>query len=169
MMMALRFTIIAAALAVSFATSVAGAGTGGPRVDHAWAHATPGKMRIGAVYFTVESPTADRLVGVATPVAGKAELHAAMDGNGMMRMHEVKGGVALPAGGKIELKPGGMHVMLMDLKHPLKAGDSFPLTVTFEKAGAREVMVDVEKMGAMAPGGMRHDTAGHGGMHDGQR
>ena len=83
-----------------------------------------------------------------------------------MKMRPVAGGIELPAGQTVELKPGSLHVMLFDLKQPLKEGDSFPLTLAFEKEGAREVTVRVEKIGAMSAGGSR--TAGvheHGGHH----
>jgi copper(I)-binding protein len=65
-----------------------------------------------------------------------------------MKMHAV-GGIDVPARQPVELKPGAYHVMLMELKHPLKEGESFPLTLTFEKAGERKVTVAVEKAGAM--------------------
>jgi protein SCO1/2 len=151
MTMMRRLTIIAAAVLIPFATmSPARAEEDGPKIDHAWARATPGAARTAAAYFRIESPTDDRLIGLASPVAGKAELHTHLDENGVMQMRVVEGGLAVPAGRKIELKPGGLlHVMLMDLKQPLKAGDSFPLTLTFEKAGARDTTVKVERLGAM--------------------
>jgi periplasmic copper chaperone A len=62
--------------------------------------------------------------------------------------------VPVKAGGSAQFKPDGMHIMLLGLKHPLKAGDSFPLTLTFDKAGAVETMVKVTKAGAAAPGSM---------------
>ena len=171
----LRLTMFTAAVLIPLATMGAGsAANSGPTVDRAWARATPGAATTGAVYFRVESPTDDRLIGLASPVAGKAELHTHTEENGVMQMREVEGGLALPAGKEVELKPGGaLHVMLIDLQQKLKAGDSFPLTVTFQKAGARDVMVHVERLGAMGPtdgGGkpsaMAHD-AGHsnGGPH----
>jgi periplasmic copper chaperone A len=151
----LRLTVIAAAAALllPFATmSAVAADNGGPTIDHVWARATPGAARTGAVYFRVESPAADRLVGLASPVAAKAELHTHIETNGVMQMREVDGGLALPAGQVVELKPGGpLHVMLIELNQKLKAGDSFPLTLTFEKAGVRDVTVKVERLGAMGP------------------
>jgi periplasmic copper chaperone A len=162
----LRLTMIAAAaLLLPFATMSAGvADDGGVRIDQAWARATPGAARTGAVYFRIESPTADRLIGLASPVAAKAELHTHLEANGVMQMREVQGGLAVPAGQAIELKPGGpLHVMLIDLNQKLKAGDSFPLTVTFEKAGTRGVTVKVERLGAMGPtdDGNTHREATH--------
>jgi copper(I)-binding protein len=124
-------------------------------IDHAFARATPPGARSGAAFFVVENvgTTADRLVRAASPIAGAVELHQMATDGGVMRMR------ALPAlevrpGEKVELKPGGYHVMLLDLKRPLKAGDTFVLTLTFENAGTVEVAVQVEAMGAT--GGMMH-------------
>jgi copper(I)-binding protein len=167
----LRLTMIAAAVLMPFATMHAGIAdngdpkNGGPRIDHAWARATPGAASTGAVYFRIESPTADRLIGLKTPVAGKAELHTHIEANGVMQMREVEGGLAMPAGQAVELKPGGpLHVMLIELNQKLKAGDSFPLTLTFEKAGSRDVTVKVERLGAMGP--TNDGTMNHTAMHN---
>jgi periplasmic copper chaperone A len=163
----LRLTTIAAAvLLLSCATMRSGvAADDGPTIDHAWARATPGAARTGAVYFTIQSPIDDRLIRLASPVAGKAELHTHLEENGVMRMREVEGGLAVPAGQEVELKPAGLlHVMLIELNQKLKAGDSFPLTLVFEKAGSREVTVKVERLGAMGPtdnGNMNQDAMPH--------
>src|ERR1700724_1256067 len=105
----LRLTMIAAAvLLLPFATMSAGvADDGGPKIDRAWARATPGAARAGAIYFRIESPTDDRLIGLTSPVAGKAELHTHLEENGIMQMREVEGGLAVPAGHELELKPDG--------------------------------------------------------------
>ena len=73
---------------------------------------------------------ADRLTGVSTPVAGTAELHQTINENGVLRMRPVSDGMALPPGHAVTFAPGGLHVMLMDLKRPLTQGDVFPLTLT---------------------------------------
>src|ERR1700722_10546176 len=164
----LRLTTIAAAvLLLSCATMRAGvAADDGPTIDHAWARATPGAARTGAVYFTIESPIDDRLIRLASPVAGKAELHTHLEENGVMRMREVEGGLAVPAGQEVELKPGGLlHVMLIELNQKLKAGDSFPLTLIFQKAGSRDVTVKVERLGAMGPSDAGNDAKAHAAMH----
>jgi copper(I)-binding protein len=119
-------------------------------IENAWARATPGQAENGAAYMMLVSPSADRLTAVSTPVAAKAELHTMSMEGGVMKMRPL-GGVDLPAGQPVALKPGGMHVMLLGLKHPLQQGQSFPLTLTFEKAGTREVNVAVEKPGAVGP------------------
>jgi periplasmic copper chaperone A len=107
-------------------------------VDQAWARATvPGQMASGA-FMTLRSDSAVRLVGVSAPIAGVAQVHTmSMDGT-TMKMRAVDG-VDLPAGKAVELKPGGIHVMLMDLKTPLKAGDSLALTLRIEGADHRVV------------------------------
>jgi copper(I)-binding protein len=163
----LRLTTLVAMVLLPFATMSAGvADDGGPKVDHAWARATPGAARTGAVYFRIESATDDRLIGLASPVAAKAELHTHLEENGVMQMREVEGGLAVPAGQEVELKPGGLlHVMLIDLNQKLKAGDSFPLTLTFQNAGSREVTVKVERLGAMGPSDVGDDAKTHAAIH----
>jgi periplasmic copper chaperone A len=162
-----RLTMLAAMVLLPFATMSAGvANDGGPKVDHAWARATPGAARTGAVYFRIESPTDDRLIGLTSPVAAKAELHTHLEENGVMQMREVVGGLAVPAGQEVELKPSGLlHVMLIDLNQKLKAGDSFPLTLTFERAGSRDVTVKVERLGAMGPSDAGNDAMAHAATH----
>ncbi len=130
--------------------AVASAQTGQLAVDNAWARATPGKSDIGAAYVTIHSPTDDRLVAASTPVAKKAELHT-MEMSGMVMKMRPISSIDIPAGQSVSLAPGGMHIMLMGLKQPLKAGQSFPLTLTFVKAGTRTVNVAVEKVGASGP------------------
>jgi copper(I)-binding protein len=121
-------------------------------VERAWARATPGTITTGGAYMIVidHGTAPDRLIGVATPIAGKAEVHETTNENGVMKMRMVDG-VTVEPGKSLELKPGGYHVMMTDLKQPLKEGDSFPLTLTFEKAGSIAVTVKVGKVGAMAP------------------
>jgi hypothetical protein len=120
-------------------------------VKDAWAGATPGKAENGVAYVTITSPTADRLVSASTPVAKKAELHT-MSMQGMVMKMRPIAGLDIPAGQPVSLKPGGEHIMLMGLKQPLREGESFPLTLDFEKAGPRTVTVAVEKVGAKGPG-----------------
>jgi periplasmic copper chaperone A len=145
-------TIRMLALAAGFvlAASTVSAQTGQLEVNNAWARATPGKSTIGAAYVTIQSPTADRLVAASTPVAKKAELHTMSMSGMVMKMRPIAS-VDIPAGQAVTLKPGGMHIMLEQLDEPLKAGQTFPLTLTFEKAGSRTVNVTVEKIGAMGP------------------
>lgn len=117
------------------------------RVAHPYARATPPGARAGGAFLTIENRGAqgDRLIGAASPAAGAVELHTmSMDGN-VMRMRAVSA-IEIPPGGTVALKPGGFHVMLLDLKRPLAAGDRFPLKLTFERAGSVDVIVEVEAM-----------------------
>jgi hypothetical protein len=140
---------------LAFAASlvIAGAALAQPtqlQIGDAWAGATPGKAENGAAYVTITSPTADRLVSASTPVAKKAELHTMSMQGMVMKMRPVSG-VDIPPGQPVSLKPGGEHIMLMGLNQPLREGQSFPLTLDFEKAGPRTVTVTVEKAGAKGP------------------
>jgi copper(I)-binding protein len=146
--MPMKFLAFAAGLVV------AGAALAQPaqlEVSNAWARATPGNAPNGAAYVTIQSPSADRLVSTSTPVAKKAELHT-MSMQGMVMKMRPLSGLDIPAGKPVTLKPGGDHIMLLGLEHPLREGQSFPLTLDFEKAGSRTVTVTVVKAGATGPG-----------------
>lgn len=122
------------------------------RIEHPFARATPPGAKSGGAFLTIvnSGTTAATLVGVASPVAGAAELHQmAMDG-GVMTMRAVRA-LDVPPGGKLELKPGGYHIMLLDLAQPLKVGDKVPLKLSFQNLGTIEVAVEVEAMGAGSP------------------
>ena len=131
-------------------------------IRDAWARATPGKAENGAAYLTILSPVPDRLTGIATPVAKKAELHNMTAEGGVMKMRAMPE-LDLKPGEPAALKPGGTHIMLMGLNQQLKPGDHFPLTLSFERAGNREITVAVEKAGAMGPEG--HTGAGMSMQH----
>jgi periplasmic copper chaperone A len=118
-------------------------------VSNAWARATPGKAENGTAYVTILSPTPDRLLSASSPVAKKAELHTMEIAGMVMKMRPIAG-LDIPAGQPVALKPGGEHIMLIGLQQPLREGQSFTLTLNFEKAGARTVSVAVEKAGAMS-------------------
>ena len=118
-------------------------------VTNAWARATvPGQMASGA-FMTLTSPTPAKLVGVATPIAGVAQVHEmTMQGTTMTML--ASGALDLPAGRPVELKSGGYHLMLMDLKQPLKAGERIPITLRIEGADRKvsEQTISVEVMNA---------------------
>lgn len=143
----------------------------GVAVENAWARATPGLVKNGGAYLTAVNggKHADRIVGVSSGMATRTELHTHINDDGVMRMRQVKGGIEVPAGGKVMFRPGGFHVMFIGLHKPLKKGMSFPLTLTFEKAGQRTFDVKVMGVGAMK-GGMDHrmdhgNKPMHGGHH----
>jgi periplasmic copper chaperone A len=138
----------------SYRFTVAAMDQSGIGLEHVWARATPGGATTGAVYFTVTSKgSPDRLVGASTPAAATAEMHETTNDNGVMKMRPVRA-VELDPGKPVTFKPGGYHVMLMGLKSPLKAGDSFPLTLTFEHAPPVTVTATVEAMGTGGAGAM---------------
>lgn len=126
---------------------------GALEISHPWARPSTGKT--GAAYFTIKNNGADdKLTGVTADVSAKVQLHdMEMDGN-IMRMRKLDA-LPLPAGKTVNVAPGGLHIMLIGLAAPLKAGDSFPMRLTFEKAGTVEVSVAVENAGATG-GGMGH-------------
>ena len=105
-------------------------------VDHPWARASAGLMKTGAAYLTItnDGEQADRLIGLATPVAERAALHTVtMDGS-VARMRPLQA-VEIKPGEPAVLEAGGMHVMLIGLRAPLEEGETFPMTLTFEKMG----------------------------------
>jgi periplasmic copper chaperone A len=126
-------------------------------ITQAWSRATPSGAKVAGAYLNKGS-SADRLVGGSGDVAGRVEIHEmAMDG-GVMKMRPLDNGLAIDPGKTVKFAPGGYHFMLMDLKTQLKQGDKVPLTLQFEKAGKVNVSLDVQGVGAQAPGG---DHPGH--------
>ena len=131
----------------------------GVMVHEAWARASAGAATTGAAYVTLMGgPVADSLVGASTPVAATAQVHETIDDHGVMKMRPVAS-VPVPAGQMVTFAPGGYHIMLMGLKHPLAAGESFPLTLTFAHAAPLTVDVTVRALGKTEPMG------GHDKMH----
>jgi hypothetical protein len=104
---------------------------------------TVAQQKASGAFMTITSPVAGRLVSASSPVAGVTEIHEmTMDGQ-VMRMRAVDG-LDLPAGRAVQLKPGGYHVMLMELKQPLKAGETVPITLVIERAGGAKESVRVD-------------------------
>jgi periplasmic copper chaperone A len=158
--MVLKPLVIAGCLLIAGA---AAAQTGQVEVKDAWARATPGKAENGAAYLTIVAPASDKLVAVSSPAAKKSGLHTMTTAGGVMKMRPLDG-LEVPANQPVTLKPGGVHIMLQGLNEPLQAGKSFPLTLTFEKAGERQIEVAVEKLGATGPeghAGMQMPMPGH--------
>ena len=126
------------------------------QVANPWAPATPSGAKTGAVYMTIDNKLsiADRLTGLSSEVAKKLQIHETKTDKGITKMREISGGLPVPVGGSVVLKPGGYHVMLIDLNKPLKAGETFPLTLVFEKAGNISITVPVQSLGAT---GATHD------------
>jgi copper(I)-binding protein len=123
-----------------------GGTTGGITVSDAWARTSPMMERAGAAYMVLQNSGAaeDKLLSVESDVAKAIELHETKEMNGMMQMSPVPN-ISVPASGKAELKPGGLHVMLIGLNRELKAGDKVQLTLNFEKAGKVPVTAEVKE------------------------
>jgi len=105
-------------------------------VQAVWARATPGAATNGAIYLTIvnNAPTVDRLLAISTPIAQRVEMHASVKDRDVVAMRPVAA-VLIEPRQTVEFKPGGLHVMLIDLKQPLRQGDHFPITAIFDKAG----------------------------------
>ena len=139
---------------------------GSIRIDHPYARATAAGQPIGGAYLKLDNQGADdRLLSASAAVSKSVEMHSmAMDGD-VMRMRQVQA-IELPAGKTVELKPGGLHIMLVGLKAPLKAGNHFPMKLTFAKAGELTVDVMVQAIGPEAaqqpmPHEMQHEGMKH--------
>lgn len=131
-------------------------------VEGPFARASAGMAQTGAAFMTLKntSATADQLTAASTPVAATAELHNHIKEGDIVRMRQVDS-IEVPAGGTVALQPGGLHLMLIGLKQPLREGETFPLTLTFAHAGALTVEVPVKAVGEMPPmpgmmPGMKH-------------
>ena len=131
-------------------------------ITQAWSRATPGGAKVAGGYLTIENKGSapDRLISGAGDVAGKVEIHEMAMNNGVMTMRALDKGLAIEPGKTVKFAPGGYHLMLMDLKNPLKQGDKVPLVLVFEKAGKVNLSLDVQGVGAQAPGGAGHDHSG---------
>lgn len=145
-------TVAAFGLAVLVSTAVT-AGHEHIQVSAAWSREVPPVSDVGVVYFTVSNHghVIDRLVGISTPKARKAEMHTSSMEDGVMKMRRLEA-IEVSPGEPAVFQPGGNHGMLMQLTSPLVKGERFPLTLQFERAGAVQVMVEVKHIGAMSAG-----------------
>jgi hypothetical protein len=144
--------LIAAVMVALGAWAAAAAETsaaGSVAVEHAWARASPKGAPNGVAYLTLvnQGTEPDRLVGASSPVAENIQFHEERAEDGISKMRQLEA-VDLPPGATVTLKPSGIHLMIR-LKQQFKEGETFPLTLTFAKAGAVEVTVKVGKVGAM--------------------
>ena len=122
---------------------------GALQIEARWLRATPGGAKVGAGYLRITNTgsEADRLTGASMPLAARGEVHEMTMQNGVMHMAAVAGGVAIPPGKTVELKPGGFHLMFLALKGALKQGQTLGVTLTFEKAGSVTVPFPVQGLG----------------------
>ena len=121
---------------------------GALKIGHPWSRAMPKGAPVGPGFLTVTNTgtTADRLIAANADVSAKVEIHEMAVVDGVMKMRALDKGLEIPAGGTVELKPGGYHIMFIGLKAPFEAGQRFKGTVTFEKAGTVEVDYEIEAM-----------------------
>ena len=154
--MLLHPKLLAPALALSAIAGAAlahGYQAGDLAIQHPWSRETAVGQAVGGGYMKIANKGAveDRLLSATTPVAAEVQLHTmSMDG-GVMRMRQVQGGIAIPAKGTLELKPGSYHVMFMGLKRPLKQGARFPVTLRFQRAGKVTVQFAVQPVTSTGP------------------
>src|SRR5580692_7673323 len=129
-------------------------------ITQAWSRATPGGAKIGGGYLTIanKGSAPDRLIHCSGDVAGKIEVHEMSMKNGVMTMRPLDNGLTIEPGKTVKLAPGGFHLMLFDLKSPLKQGDKVPVTLEFEKAGKVMISLDVGSLGAQGPAGAENPS-----------
>src|SRR5712691_719040 len=123
---------------------------GSLEIDHPWSRATPKGAKTGAGYVSIKNTgsTPDRLIGGSFADSGKVEVHQMTMDQGVMKMRPVAGGVEIKPGETVELKPdGGLHLMFVGLKQPLKKGEQVAGTLEFEKSGTVQVQYTVEGIG----------------------
>lgn len=132
-------------------------------ITQAWSRATPGGAKIAGGYLTIENKgaTADRLIGAAMEVAARVEVHEMSMKDGVMTMRQLDKGLVIEPGKTVKFAPGGYHLMLMDLKSPLKQGDKLPVTLEFAKAGKVKIAFDVQGVGAQGPAAGDSHSGGH--------
>ena len=117
-----------------------------------WSRATPPGAKIGVGFMRLKNAgaAAERVIAVSSPVAGRVEMHVTMREGDVMKMRQVES-FEVPPGATLELKPGGAHLMLVDLKRPLAKGERVPLTLRLAKGGEVTVELTVEALGARSP------------------
>lgn len=135
-------------------------------IAHPWSRQTAPGQTVGGGFLVVTNAgdKEDRLVSASSPAAAEVQLHTMSMEGGVMRMRQVTDGLPVPAHGKLELKPGGFHIMFIGLKAPFQLGAKIPATLTFKRAGKVKVAFAVEAVtytGAAAAPAMEHGHAGH--------
>ena len=126
-------------------------------IEKPWVRATTPGARVAGGYMVIRNAGAavDKLVSASSPDAARVEMHVHINDNGVMKMREVSG-YDVPAKGAFELKPGGAHMMFIDLKRPFKEGEKVPVTLKFEKAGEVSAEIHVGRLGESAAPSAQH-------------
>ena len=127
-------------------------------IEAPWSRATPGGAKVGSGYMRIvnRGSEPDRLIGGTAAVAVRVEVHESSTVDGIARMRPVEGGLLIKPGETVELKPGGLHAMLVDLKRPLREGETIKGTLVFEKAGTVAIEYRVGGIGAQRAGAGHH-------------
>jgi hypothetical protein len=151
-----RFLIIASMLFAALQPVTARADdvkAGDLVISQPWSRATPAGAKVASGYLTIanKGTAPDRLLGGSSEAATKVDVHEMASNGGVMTMRALDDGLALAPGATVTLAPGGFHLMLSDVKKPLKQGDSLPITLKFEKAGDVAVTFNVMSVGAKGP------------------
>ena len=133
------------------------------KIKDPWARASISKNGVSYLEIMNHGNHAEKLVGVAAPIAKRVELHTHKNDSGIMRMRQIKS-IPLPPNGTVKLKPGGHHVMMIGLNRKLKMGEEFPLTLFFEKSGNITVTVKIRHAGALGKT-PKHDHGKHKMKH----
>ena len=126
-------------------------------INHPWARATPPKAMNAGVFMQLTSQGGDQLIAASTTVAEKTEVHEMKIVDGVMKMRPLAAGLALMPNQSLKLAPGSFHIMLFGIKGALKENDTFPLTLTFTKAGKITVDVKVQAMTDLTAEVKNHD------------
>jgi periplasmic copper chaperone A len=152
---------LVAASALSGAAGALDYKVGALEIENPWSRAVPKGAKVAAGYMKIKNTGAepDRLMGGATPVAGRFEIHEMSMDNGVMKMRPLSSGLEIKPGETVELKPSSFHIMMMDLKQPIQKGKPFKVSLRFEKAGEVDVDFAVEAVGATAA--PAHDAHHH--------
>ena len=159
-----RLLLLAAALTLASTALARDYVQGNIHIMKPWSRPLPAVSVNGAAYMTLvnKGKETDKLISISTPAARKAELHNHILEGGMMKMRPVEA-IAITPGEPSIMQSGGLHIMLMGLTEPLVEGNSFPLTLTFERAGSIEVEVMIFEPGETGHGHMKHDKKEEGG------
>jgi len=145
---------LAATQLAATAAQAADYDVGAIHISAPWARATPKGATAGAAYMTITNTgkTPDKVSCVSSDASAQCEIHTMTMDNGVMQMRPVEGGLEIKPGETVTLKPGGFHVMLVNLKHQLEQGAAVQATLKFDNAGSVEVTYPIAAIGAAAPG-----------------
>ena len=140
-------------LVLSAQVAIAAPPAGSLQIVKPWSRATAPGATVGVAYLEiVNSGKQDTLVRVESTAARRVEMHSMATVGGVMQMRELSS-VDVPAHGRVRFEPGGLHVMLIDLEHPLKKGERIPLTLVFQRAGRVPAEAIVQDLGTLTPPG----------------